>query len=270
MKDKVAIVTGASSGIGKAICYELAQHGASIVLAARNQDELKIISKDIESKFNVKCLAVATDVSIEGDCQHLIEECIKTFGKIDILVNNAGVSQRILFQDLDLAILRRIMDVNYWGSVYCTKFALNHILNSKGSIVAISSISGYSPLPGRTGYCSSKYALHGFVETLRIELLKTGVNVLLVTPGFTASNIRKNALVGEGKQQGESPRDENKMMTSEEVAKIVRIGIEKRKRTLIISFHGKIIFLLTKLLPKFTDHLIYKLMSKEPNSPLKK
>lgn len=269
MKDKVAIITGASSGIGKALCYELAQHGASVVLAARNFSELQLIALDIKERFDVECLAIATDVSIEADCEKLINEAVDKFGKIDILINNAGVSQRVLFQDLDLNVIRRIMDVNYWGSVYCTKFALNHILKTKGSIVAISSISGYSPLPGRTGYCSSKYALHGFIETLRIELLKTGVHVLLATPGFTTSNIRVNALVGDNKQQGESPRDESKMMSSEEVAIIVRKGIEKRKRTLIISFHGKIIFLLTKLLPKFTDHLIYKLMSKESNSPLK-
>ena len=161
------------------------------------------------------------------------------------------------------------MDVNFWGAVYCTKYALPYILKSKGSIVGITSIAGFHGLPGRSGYSASKFALHGFLETLRIENLKNGLHVLIAAPGFTASNVRKAALSADGTPQGESPLNENKLMTAEKVAQKIAKGILNRKRNIIISFEGKITVLLQRVIPKSLDRLFYNHMAKEPNSPFK-
>ncbi len=269
MVDKVVIVTGASSGIGLAIAREFANNGSKVVLAARNYDKLQEIEKDIISKGKI-AFAVKTDVSIEEDAKNLIEKTIEKFGDIHILINNAGVSMRAMFNDLNLDVIKKVMNINFWGTVYCTKYALPYILKNKGSVVGISSVSGFSPLPARTGYCASKYAIHGFLETLRIENLKTGLHVLIVTPGFTSSNIRNTALSADGSPQKETPRNESKMMSAEEVARRVYRAVKKRKRFQVYTVIGKAVRIFNYFLPRFTDNMVYKQMAKEPNSPLKK
>ena len=154
MKNRVVIITGASSGIGKACAKSFGKAGASIVLAARNADKLETVSKDLSS-MEIDNISVQTDVSIEQDCRNLIEKTIEKYGRIDIILNNAGISMRALFQDVDLSVKKQVMDNNFWGTVYCTKFALPKIIESKGSVVGISSIAGYKGLPGRTGYSAS-------------------------------------------------------------------------------------------------------------------
>lgn len=268
MKNKVVIITGASSGIGKALAYEYAQRQAHIVIASRNIDALNDIRIDLEN-IGVEVLAVKTDVSDEGDCENLVAKTIERFKRIDILINNAGVSMRAMFSDLDLKVLKSLMDINFWGTVYCTKYALPYLLESKGSVVGVSSISGFTPLPGRTGYCASKFAMHGFLESLRLENMKTGLHVLVAAPGFTQSNVRKFAFTADGTQQGETPRDESKMLTAEYVAKQIVIAIKRRMRTRIISLEGKIIVIFNKLYPKLLDRIVYKQMAKEPDSPFK-
>jgi len=161
------------------------------------------------------------------------------------------------------------MDVNFWGTVYCTKYALPEILKTKGTVVGVSSIAGYKGLPGRTGYSASKFAMNGFLDTLRVENLKTGVNVLTACPGFTTSNIRNRSLDKSGKQQGESTMQEEKMMTSEEVAKIIADGVENRARTLVMTGQGKLMVFLNKFVPKLVDKLVYNTIAKEKNSLLK-
>ncbi|HBF89152.1 MAG TPA: short chain dehydrogenase [Bacteroidales bacterium] len=269
MKGKVVIITGASSGIGLACANEFAKRGAKLVLAARNIEKLEEVRKSIEV-YSCEVLIVKTDVSIEEDCKNLIRKTIEKFNGIDILINNAGISMRALFADLDLSVIKQLMDINFWGTVYCTKYALPYLLNSKGSVAGISSIAGYKGLPGRTGYSASKFAMHGFLETLRIENLKTGLHVLIAAPGFTASNIRKTALASDGSMQGETPRNEDKMMPAEEVAKHLANAIEKRKRTLILTMQGKMTVLLNKFFPKFMDKMVYNHMAQEPNSPFQK
>jgi len=161
------------------------------------------------------------------------------------------------------------MDVNFWGTVYCSKYALKHLLQSKGSLVGVSSIAGYKGLPGRTGYSASKFAMHGLLEVIRIENMKKGLHVLIACPGFTATNIRNTALSASGAQQGESPRDEEKMMSAEKVAIEIATAIEKRKHRLILTGQGKLTVLLNKFFPKFIDKLVFNHMAKEPNSPFK-
>ena len=266
MKNKIVIVTGASSGIGKASALRFAQKGAHLVLAARSVAKLNILSEQL-TPFGVEVLIVPTDVSIEADCKNLMDKALEKFGRIDVLVNNAGISMRAAFADIELDVLKKVMDVNFWGTVFCTRYAMASILKSKGSIVGVSSIAGYKGLPGRTWYSSSKFAMHGFLESVRIENLKNGIHVLIACPGFTASNIRNTALDANGSVQGETPRDEQKMMQPEEVAKAMVAAVEKRKDRLTLTANGKLTVFLNKFFPKMVDKLVFNHMSKEPGSP---
>ena len=263
LKNKTVIITGASSGIGKACAEEFAKQGANLVLGARQYVSLCEITQDLEKRYGIKAVAVQCDVSKELDCEHLIKQALLTFNRIDILINNAGISMRALFKDLDLVVLRNLMDVNFWGAVYCTKYALPELLKNRGSVVGVSSIAGYRGLPGRTGYSASKFALNGFLEALRVENLKTGLHVMIASPGFTASNIRNRALVKDGSLQGETSMDEEKMMSAERVAEIIVEGVISRKRTLIMTGQGKLTVFLNKILPAWLDGMVYNHFTKE-------
>ena len=267
-KDKVVVITGASSGIGRALALEYAGRGMNIVMGARNPDRLEDAVREVERK-GARALGVVTDVSVESDCRKLVDQAIEKFGRIDILINNAGISMRALFENTDLEVIRQLMDINFWGTVYCTKYALPQLMANKGSVVGVSSIAGYKGLPGRTGYSASKFAIHGFLETLRIENLKKGLHVLIACPGFTASNIRNTALNEKGEMQGESPRDEGKMMSAEDVARHIAGAVDKRKDRLTLTTQGKLTVLLNKFFPKFMDKQVYNHMAKEPDSPFK-
>ncbi|MDP4225658.1 MAG: SDR family oxidoreductase [Bacteroidota bacterium] len=268
MTNKVVIITGASSGIGLACARECSMHGMKVVLAARNQEKLKEIEKELLSK-GAEAMAVPTDVTSEEECKNLVDQTLKRFGTIDVLINNAGISMRALFNELDLKVIKHLMDVNFWGTVYCTKYALPCLLKNKGSVVGISSIAGFKGLPGRTGYSASKFAMNGFLESLRIENLKTGLHVMIVAPGFTASNIRRTALGPDGHEQGTSPRDENKLMPAGEVAHRIYKGLVHRRRNIIFTLEGKVLVLVHRIIPHIVDYLAYKEMASEPNSPFK-
>ena len=272
-KDKVIIVTGASSGIGLASATRFASLGAKIVLAARSIDKLEKIAEEINEKFNKstdKVLCVKTDVTKEEDCKNLVEQTVKHFGKIDVLVNNAGISMRAVFKDMDLNVMRSLMDTNFWGTVYCTKYALPYLLETKGSVVGVISTAGYVGLPARTAYSASKFAVRGFLETLRIEHLYDGLHVMIFAPGFTTSNIRNVALTADGSPQGETPRKEERMMSAERVAKIMARGIFRRKTHMVLTPLGKATLFANRRLPRVTDKMEYRMMANEPDSPLKK
>lgn len=269
LKDKVVVITGASSGIGKALAEEMAKRGANIVLGARQYVTLCEITAELQQKYSIRALAVQADVTKEQDCKALIDQANLAFGKIDILINNAGLSMRALFKDVDLSVLKNLMDVNFWGTVYCTKYALPEILKTNGSVVAVSSIAGYRGLPGRTGYSSSKFAMNGFMECLRTELLKTGVHVMVACPGFTTSNIRVAALSQDGNAHGETSMEEGKMMSAEEVAQRICDGIVQRKRTLVMTRQGKLAVWVNKLFPAFADKKVFELFTKEKNPLIK-
>ena len=269
-KGKVMIITGASSGIGLASAKLFASLGAKLVLAARSQDKLEEIASVISHDSGSDVLCVKTDVSVEEDCRNLIDKAVARFGRIDVLVNNAGLSMRALFRDLDLQVIKTLMDVNFWGTVYCTKYALPYLLESKGSVVGVISIAGYAGLPARTGYASSKYAIRGFLDTLRIEHLYDGLHVMVFAPGFTASNVRNAALTAHGQQQGQTPRDEGKMMSAEKVALYMAKGIARRKSEMILTPIGKLTVFMHNILPRLTDRLEFSYMAKEPGSPFHK
>ena len=265
LTNKTVIITGASSGIGKSLAIEFAKHGANLVVAARQYVTLCELTQSIETKYKVKAIAIQCDVTVPEDCDWLVKQTIATYGKIDVLVNNAGISMRALFKDTDVNVLKSVMDVNFWGTVYCTQYALPELLKSKGSVVGVSSIAGYKGLPGRSGYSASKFAMNGFLDALRVENLKTGLHVLTACPGFTASNIRNTALSANGTMQGESTMHEEKMMTADEVAKIIVKGVEQRSRTLVMTTQGKLTVFLSKFFPSLLDKLVYNTIAKESN-----
>lgn len=267
LMNQTIVITGASSGIGLACAREFSSRGCQVVLAARNLEKLSMLEGELSSGGS-DVYIVKTDVSIEDDCRQLIEKTIERYGKIDVLINNAGLSMRALFIDTELNVLKTLMNVNFWGTVYCTKYALPFLLKSRGSVAGVSSIAGIHGLPARTGYSASKFAMHGFLEALRIENLKTGLHVMIVAPGFTQSSIRKVALMADGSAQGESPRNEEKMMSAEKVAFHIARGIEKRKRTVVLTMQGKTVATLKKFAPALLDKLSFNHMAKEENSPL--
>jgi short-subunit dehydrogenase len=253
--NKVVVVTGGSDGIGKALVDALLLHGAKVATCGRSHDKLYQLQVSHPSQH---LHTMVVDVSIEAECKRFIESTIATYGHIDILINNAGISMRALFSTVDTEVMRQVMDINYFGSVYCTHYALPSILENKGDIVGISSIAGYRGLPGRSGYSASKFALRGWLEALRTELLKSGVNVLWASPGFTRSNIRNTALNSEGKKQGESPMNESGLMSSETCARHILKAIEKRKRELVLTGTGKRTVFMSRFFPAWADKLTYK------------
>ena len=267
-QNKVIVVTGASSGIGKALAMEFARRGAKVVLGARREDKLSEVVANIREKGG-EAIYCVMDVTQDMLCQKLINTAIDRYGKLDILICNAGISMRANFMDVDLDVLHRLMDVNFWGAVHCAKHALPHLVQSKGSLVGISSVAGIHGLPGRTGYSASKFALTGFLETVRIENLKNKLHVMIAIPGFTASNIRFTALTADGSEQGDTPRNEGKMMSAETAARYIATGIRRKKRYLLLDMEGKLTALIKKFSSSFLDKTFYRAMANEPDSPLK-
>ena len=268
MQNKVVIITGASSGIGKACAEKFGNEGAKLVITGRNEINLQETALWLTNK-GIEVLAVQSDVAIKEDCKRIIDETIAKYGKVDVLINNAGISMRAILNDTDLSVIEQVMQINFYGTLYCTKYALPHLLKAKGSVVGISSIAGFVGLPGRTGYSASKFAMQGFLEALRTENLKTGLHVIIACPGFTASNIRNTALSANGNAQGESPREEDKMMTAEEVAEHIYNGVINKKQQVILTTEGKLAVFLSKFFPKFIAKMVFNKMAKEPNSPVK-
>ncbi len=265
---KVAIITGGSSGIGKALVIKYASEGYAVVFTGRDAERMKGTEQTLK-EGGYPFLSLALDAASETDNQKLIDETIQKFGRVDVLICNAGIGMRALFEDLKLDVFRKLMDINFYGAIYAVKSALPHLLDSKGSIIAISSINGWRSTPARTAYSSSKFAMQGFFEALRTEVMSRGVHVLVVCPGFTSSNIRNSALAADGRSQGESPRNEKKMMSSEEVAERTFKAHQKRKRDLILTFQGKMAVMLNKIIPSRLDKMVYNMMKKEADSPLK-
>lgn len=269
MIGKVVIITGGSSGIGYALAGEFGRLGAKVAIAARNESKLERARIDLQEK-GIEVMAIPCDVSKVDDCQNVIESVVKQYGKIDILVNNAGISMRAAFIETDTSVLHKLMDINFWGTVYCTKYALPYLLKTKGSVVGIISVAGHIGLPGRTGYSASKFAVRGFLDTLRSEHSHSGLHVLVAAPGFTASNIRNAALTSNGTIQGETPRNESEMMSAETAANKIVKAVIKRKNSLVLTFlEGKFTVLLNKFFPSLVSKLAYNQMRKEPNSPFK-
>jgi len=264
---KTIIITGAASGIGAALAREYSNQPANLVLADINLEQLQITANKLNS-INVLC--IKANVAKEEDCKNLIEKAVEKFGAIHVLINNAGISMRAMFGEVELSVLHELMNVNFWGTVYCTKFALPYLLQSKGSVVGVISIAGHIGLPGRTAYSASKFAIRGFLNTLRSEYQLQGLHVFVIAPSFVNSNIRKTARLADGSLQGETPINEEKAIPAKVVAEKIIKGIEKRKRSQILGFfQGKLTVFVSKIFPQFVDNQCHKLMAKEQNTPVK-
>jgi NAD(P)-dependent dehydrogenase (short-subunit alcohol dehydrogenase family) len=263
----VVLITGGTSGIGRACALEFGRAGYQVVITGRDADRLAATARELAAA-GIEHDCVQADVGDKAAAARAVEQTLARFGRLDVLLNNAGISMRARFQDADLEVMEQLMQTNFFGTVYTTKFALPYLLESKGSIVGISSIAGFRGLPGRTGYSASKFAMNGFLEALRTELLGQGVHVLLAAPGFTESNIRREALAANARPHHEAPRrDEGQMMSSEEVARHLLAAVQKRRRSLVLTGLGKLTVFLNKWLPGLTDKLVLNNFRKEEAYP---
>lgn len=253
----VAIVTGASEGIGRALALHLAGSGEypNIVLAARNADRLEALRDECQSA-GATAAVIATDVADDASCQQLIDQTVARFGRIDTLFNNAGVTMWARFEEIEnLDVFRQVMDVNYFGAVYCTRYALPHLRQSGGRLVAVASIAGITGVPTRSGYAASKHAMIGFFDSLRIEIADSGVSVTVVCPDFVVSEIHKRAMQGDGSALGKSPMQKDKIMTAERCAELVATAARDRRRIVITSTRGKFGRLLKIIAPGVIDRI---------------
>ena len=259
MKGKTIIITGASSGIGKAIAGELALQGSNLVLASRNIKELELIQKEFSGSTG-KIMLVQTDVGIEENCKTVINKTIKEFGRIDILINNAGISQRSLSKDTQLDVERQLMNINFFGSVAMTKFALPQMISqNSGHIVIISSIVGKFGFPLRSGYSASKHALHGYFESLRAEVFKNNIHVTMICPGRINTQISVNALVKDGSKYGVMENGQAKGIDADQSAKKIVKAIKSRKKEVVFGGSETHLVWIRKYFPGFFYKLIRKI-----------
>ena len=260
MIQKVAVITGGSSGIGRALALEFGLCGYYIVFTGKTQQRIDETSL-LLATHKINHVPLLLDVAKPTDDHEMIEQALAHYGRIDVLICNAGITQRRFFQHLDLKDFEKVMKVNFYGAVYSVHYALPHLIASKGTIIAISSINGYKATPGRSAYSSSKFAMQGFFDALRMELKSNGVHVLVVNPGFTATNIRNAARNGSG-WHGASHGGENGMMTAKEVAKRVYQAATNKERDLILTALGKIAVSMNKFFPGFIDSQTVKIMAR--------
>jgi short-subunit dehydrogenase len=242
---KTIVITGASDGIGAEMARQLAathRGGVALVLAARNDSLLNEVAAQCAA-LGAHALAVRTDVSVEAQCRELVRTAVDQFGRIDALVNNAGMSAQALFQDVkaeDLAWYEQLMRINLWGSVWCTHAALPHLQQSRGSVVAVSSLAGLIGVPGRTAYSATKFAMTGFFEALRAELKGAGVSVTTAYPGVVATRIRHRGFNAAGLPAGESGLKEDDAMSVETCARLIIEGMNRRDREVVMTAQGKL------------------------------
>lgn len=259
-QDNVLIITGASSGIGQEVALQLADQGAWLVLAARRATDLEHVAKECIQRGG-KAIAVATDVVDEQQCKALIERTVAEYGRVDTLINNAGISMWTRFEEAaDLDGMKRIMEVNYYGSVYCTRYALPELRKTKGRLVGVASLTGVTGVPTRTFYAASKHAMMGFFDSLRIELMGSGVSVTMICPGFVATKITR--LDAEGDTADNDLVDDSKIMTVETCARIIVQKTGARAREEIMTTRGKIGRWLKLIRPSMIDKIALKAIEK--------
>jgi short-subunit dehydrogenase len=255
--DRSVVITGASDGIGAELARQLAEQGAWLALGARRPHELDVVAQDCISRGG-RAVIVPADVTDPVQCEHLVARAVEAYGKIDMLVNNAGVGAQFRFADTtDLSVFDHVMRVNYLGAVYCTHHALPHLRSTRGRIANISSLAGKTGVPTRAAYAASKHALHGFFDSLRIELHGTGVSVTMVAPGFVKTNIRRHALGADG-QPIEADQARANAMSVEECCRRTIKAIARREREVVMRSNWKLSAILKVLAPTVIDDVARK------------
>lgn len=263
MKHKAVLITGASSGIGLALAKEFARHGGRLAIGARNVEALEKLKPELLQLGAPVVVVARLDVTEPASCKAFVDLAVQQLGGIDVLINNAGIGMVGSFAQAEFEPMRQVMEVNYWGTVYCSRYALPHLLGSKGSLVGISSIAGHVGLPGGAVYSSSKFAMEGLLATIRNENLHKGLHVLVASPGFTESDIRKNAFDAHGNRRGDSARPGmQKMMTAERCAELVYRAVVARKRSLVLTPQGVLAVLLNKFVPSWVDQRLNQAFNK--------
>ena len=239
-KNKVIVITGASSGIGRALAITLAPQAPKLVLVARDRERLRLVADHCES-LGAETLAVATDITDATACRSMVEACLARFSRLDVLVNNAGISMWGAFEDIEtMEFFERIFAVNFWGSIYCTRYALPYLKQAHGQIVAVSSLAGLTGVPMHTAYSASKHALNGFFESLRIELADSGVEVTIVAPDFVQSEIHRRSMDVGGNPLGQPLPAHATFLSAEDCARFIIEAMEKRRRLALTSMRGRV------------------------------
>jgi short-subunit dehydrogenase len=260
---KTLVITGASDGIGAELARQLAPSRPRLVLAARRADALASVARACEAA-GAETLTVATDVGVEADCARLVEEAVARFGGIDVFVNNAGISGHALFDDVtDFRWYEDMMRVNFFGALWCTHHALAHLKKSRGLLVGVASLAGKIGVPGRTAYSPSKFAMAGFFEALRTELIGSGVDVTMVFPGVVATEIRRHGYGADGKPAGRSGLDERNAMPVDVCARLMIAAMSARKRELVMTARGKVGLWLKLIAPSLVDRMAIAALAKE-------
>ncbi len=262
LKNKVALVTGGASGIGLATCWQLAIAGARIAMLDMDEKALDV-QQQLFLEHGHKIVSIVCDVTKEDACISAIDKTLNVYGQIDILFNNAGITQRGLFENTNTDVFKKVMDVNFFGSLYCTKAALPYIIQTKGTIIVNESIAGIAPLLGRTGYSASKHAMHGLFTSLRCELRHKGVRVMIVCPGFIRTNLQTRALGHNGEIATHAQTMVGREDTPENVAKQIVKGMVNKKSILVLTFMGKLGYLISRLFPLLYEHLMTHKFKKE-------
>ena len=262
MKNKVVVVTGAASGIGAALCRRFSREGARIGLLDMDADSVRAAADKFKA-VGLDAVGIKCDVVDEAECNSAIRELIGHYGGIDILVNNAGITQRSAFLETKISVYRHVMDVNFYGALHCTKAAIDSLIERKGSIIVIESLAGLTPLLGRTGYCASKHALHGFFTSLRSELRDTGVHIMIVCPGFVKTNLQTRALGGDGCVTPHPQSVVGKPTSAEKVAAAIWKGALKKRSLLILTPVGKLSYWISRVSPVFYERLMARQVKEE-------
>jgi NAD(P)-dependent dehydrogenase (short-subunit alcohol dehydrogenase family) len=260
--NKVVVITGAAGGMGRALCRRFGRAGAKIALLDLHRQTVEAFALEL-NQAGIQTLALPCDVTGEQACQIAMQKIIALFGGIDVLINNAGITQRSAFEQTQTTVFRKVMEVNFFGALHCTKAALPALIKNRGLIIVMSSIAGFSPLYGRSGYSASKYALHGLFESLRTELKAKGVRVMMVCPGFTATDIEKNALDADGRPATHPRSTTGKIAAPDEVAEAIYRAALRHKRLLVLSTVGKLAYLVSKFFPAYYARVMTKRLRQE-------
>jgi NAD(P)-dependent dehydrogenase (short-subunit alcohol dehydrogenase family) len=261
-RNKVVVVSGAASGIGAAICQRFAAEGAKIGLLDMDETGVKAAADKLKGA-GADAVGLKCDVVNEAECTSAIGAVIELFGGVDLLVNNAGITQRSAFVDTKTSVYRKVMEVNFYGSLNCTRAAINSLIDRKGSIIVIESLAGLTPLLGRTGYCASKHALHGFFTSLRSELRASDVHIMLVCPGFVKTNLQTRALGGDGRVTAHPQSVVGKPTSAEKVAEAIYKGALNKRYLLVLTPVGKLAYWISRLAPILYERLMARQVKDE-------
>lgn len=261
-RDKMVVITGAAGGLGRAFSRRFGRAGARLGLLDLESDSIASAVRELKAD-GIDCHGLTCDVTQESDCKEAIATLIERFGGVDVLINNAGITQRSAFAKTSTEVFRRVMNINLFGALHCTQAVLPSLVNRHGLVIVISSIAGFAPLYGRTGYAASKHALHGLFDSLRTELRNEGVGVMIVCPGFVDTNFAFTALDGDGQLTNHPRSTLGRLSSPESVAEAVFRAAEREKRLLVLSGFGRLTRLVTRMSPALYEWIMVRSLRSE-------